>query len=322
MLGASVRIGFVCFLSTMGSVTAASDYPNKPIRIVVGFSPGGTNDIAARVVGQKLSEGFGRPVVIENKLGGGGITATVLVAQASPDGYTLLLCSGGTMSITPHLMDKLPYAVRDFAPISMLITSPYLLLVNAASSLKTTKELIAQAKSRPGQINYGSSGVGATGHLTAELFRSMAQIDITHVPYKGSSQAQADLAGSHVQLVFDTIPAALPMLNSGKLRALGVASMRRSALMPDLPTLSDTGVPGFESASWQGICAPAAVPTQVQQRLGQEIVKALQTAELRDRFAGLGAEIVASTPGEFATYIRSENAKWAKVIREAGVKLK
>lgn len=323
MLSKALPTCFLIAASACGAPAfAQAAYPSKSIRIVVPFVPGGTTDIIARVVGQKLAEAFAQPVVVDNRAGAGGVTGTNLVAKATPDGYTLLLCSSGPMAVSPALVAKFPHdPVKDIAPVVLVVTNPYLLLVGSTSPFRSVKELIARAKARPGELNFGSAGVASTSFLATQLFKSMAQIDIVHVPYKGSAQAQTDVAGGQLQLMFDTVPATLPMIKANRLRPLGVSTLQRFELMPELPTIAEAGVPGYEASSWSGICAPGATPQSVIATLNREIVKAIRAPEARERFAALGAEIVGSSPQQFGTFIRDEIKKWAKVVADSGAKV-
>jgi tripartite-type tricarboxylate transporter receptor subunit TctC len=305
------------------SVAAAdrvASYPIKPIRIVVPFAAGGPTDIVARTVGQKLTEAFKQAVVVDNRPGAGGVVGADLAAKSAADGYTLLLCSTGAMAINPGLLAVMPYEpLRDFAPISLVVTIPYLLLVNPAFSAQSVKEVIALARARPGQLNYGSAGTGTTSHLAMELFRSMANISVVHVPYKGSSPAATDLVGGQLQLLFDAPPSALPFVRGGKLRALGISTAKRTPLLPDMPTISEAGVPGYEVLTWSGICAPAGTPRAIVTRLNEAMVRGVTSRETRERFAALGADVVANSPDEYRQFIVDELAKWSRVIKEAGV---
>ena len=301
-------------------VNAAETFPSKPVRIIVPFAAGGPTDIVARTVGQQLTLAFGQPVVIDNRPGAGGVVGADLAAKSAPDGYTLLLCSTGAMAINPGLLPSMPYdPVRDLAPITLVVTIPYLLLVNPSYPAQSVKELLAIARAKPGQLNYGSAGNGTTSHLAMELFRSMAGIRVTHVPYKGSAPAATDLVGGQLQLLFDAPPSSLPFVRSGRLRALGISTMRRTPLLPDVPTISEAGVPGYEVLTWSGICAPAGTPRAVITRLNEAIVKGVTSRETRERFAALGADVVANSPDEYREFILAELAKWSRVIREAGV---
>ena len=311
----------VCCVAALQIDAAETTFPSKPVRIIVPFAAGGPTDIVARTVGQQLTLAFGQPVVIDNRPGAGGVVGADLAAKSAPDGYTLLLCSTGAMAINPGLLPSMPYdPVRDLAPITLVVTIPYLLLVNPSYPAQSVKELLALARAKPGQLNYGSAGNGTTSHLAMELFRSMANIQVTHVPYKGSAPAATDLVGGQLQLLFDAPPSSLPFVRSGRLRALGISTMRRTALLPDMPTINEAGVPGYEVLTWSGICAPAGAPRAVIARLNEAIVKGVTSRETRERFAALGADVVANSPDEYRKFILAELAKWSRVIREAGIR--
>lgn len=298
---------------------AAQEYPTKPIRMVVPFAPGGPTDIVGRAVSQRLTETLGQTVVVDNRAGAGGVVGADLVAKSPPDGYTMLLCSTGAMAINPSLMPNIPYdSGRDFAPLSLVVTIPYLLLVSANSPVQSVKELITQARAKPGQINYGSAGVGSTSHLAGELFKSMAKIGIVHVPYKGSAPAATDLIGGQLQTMFDAVAVALPLVRGGKLRALGISTAKRTALVPDVPTISESGVPGYEVATWHGICAPARTPPAVVKTLNHAIVSAVNHPDTRQRLVGIGADVVGSTPEAFGRFLQSELAKWSRIVKQSG----
>jgi tripartite-type tricarboxylate transporter receptor subunit TctC len=297
--------------------THAQDYPSRPVRIVT-IEAGGGNDNIARLVAQGLTAALRQNVVVENRGGASGIIAGETVAKATPDGHTLLSMSGSMWTL--HFMQKVPYdPVRDFAPVSLTVSSPNILVVNLALAAKSVRELIALAKAKPGELNYSSAGTGSGGHLAAELFKSMAGVNIVRVPYKGGGPAMIDLVAGRVQLSFTSAATAIAHLNSGKLRALGVTSAKPSALAPAVPTIASEGLPGYELVSTYGLFAPAKTPSAIIRRLHQEVVKALHTPELRERFFSAGTEIVASSPEAFAATIRSDQVKLGKLIREAKI---
>jgi tripartite-type tricarboxylate transporter receptor subunit TctC len=309
-----------CLVCVVTAQAADRAYPSRPIRIIVPFAAGGPTDIVARTVGQQLTIALAQPVVIDNRPGAGGVVGADLAAKSAPDGYTLLLCSTGAMAINPALLPKMPYdALRDLSPITLVVTIPYLLLVNPAFSAQSVKDVLTLGRAKPGQLNYGSAGTGTTSHLAMELFRSMAGIQVTHVPYKGSALAATDLVGGQLQLLFDAPPSSLPFVRSGKLRAIGISTLKRTPLLPEMPTISEAGVPGYEVLTWSGICAPSGTPNPVIARLNQAIVQGVTTPETRERFAALGADVVANSADQYGRFIRAELAKWARVIREAGV---
>jgi tripartite-type tricarboxylate transporter receptor subunit TctC len=296
-------------------------YPTKPIHIVVGFTAGGGNDIIARVYGQKLSEALGQPVIIENKPGGGAIVATEYVAKSAPDGYTLLMASNAIV-INPSLYEKMPYdASKDLAPISLAVSMPIILVVNNDVPAKSVPELVALARAQPGQLTVGHAGVGTPAHLAGELFKAIAHVDVQQVPYRGIPVLLPDLLAGRLTMTFPNIAVALPLLRDGKLRALAVASPKRAAPMPDLPTMAEQGLAGIDATAWFGLMAPAGTPPAIVEKLHRETVRILGTADVRKRLDDLGMEVIANTPGEFAAVIRTETPQWAKVIRDAGIKL-
>lgn len=299
--------------------TAAAEYPEKPVRIIVPFAPGGPNDILARVVGQKFTESWGRQVIIDNRAGGGTIIGSELAARATPDGYTLLMVST-SHAVNPSLVKKLPYdTLRDFAPVIRLTASPNVLVVNPSVPVLLVSELIALAKARPGEINYASGGTGTATHLAGELLCITAGARMTHIPYKGAAPATVDLLSGAVSWMFGTILPTLPYVKAGRLRAIAVSGAKRSPALPDVPTVAET-LPGFEAESWYGIFAPAQTPREVIAKLNRESARILGTSEIREYLLREGAEPVGGTPEEFAAYFKSEIAKWARVIRDAGIK--
>lgn len=302
-------------------VHAQSDYPSKPIRIIVQFTPGTSTDIIGRLVAQKLSDAWGQPAIVDNRPGAGAVIGTEAAAKSAADGYTLVMAVSSAFGINPGLVPNLPYDVmRDFALITNVVLTPQTLIVPANSPARTVKELVALAKAKPGSLNYGSLGSGSTSHLTMELFRSTASIDITHVPYKGSPPAYTDLFSGNIQLMFDAVPAVIPHAKSGKLRALAVGSSMRSPFLPEVPTIAESGYPGFEAVGWIGLAAPAKTPDAVLNKINTEVVKILATQDMKDRLAGLGVTPVGDSRAQFTTFVRSEIAKWGKLIKDANVK--
>lgn len=300
----------------------AGSYPNKSIKIVVPFPPGGATDILARAIGFELQKAWGQTVVIENKPGAGGNTGADLVAKSPADGYTLIMATVGTHAINMSLYAKMPYdAVKDFEPVVLVAGVPNLLVVHPSVNAKTVRELTALAKSQPGKLNVASSGNGTSIHLSAELYKQMAGVDILHVPYKGSAPAVADLLGGQVQMMFDNMPVSLPHVKAGKLRALAVTSMTRSAALPDVPTMDEEGLKGFDATSWFGLLAPAGTPKDIVAKLNAASVKALASAEMRERLAAQGAEPMGNTPDQFAAFIKAEIDKWAKVVKASGARI-
>ena len=297
---------------------AAQTYPVRPIRIIVPFAAGGSSYIIARMIGQKFTESWGQPTIIDNRAGGGSTIGTDLVAKASPDGYTLLLQTIA-FAINASLQKKLPYdPMKDFAPVTQISALPLVLVVHPSLPVTTVKELVALAKARPGQISYASSGSGTSPHIAAEMLKSMAQIDVIHIPYKGNAPAMTDLLGGHVTVNVGLLPVVLPYVNAGKLRALAVTTAQRVAALPQLPTLQESGFPDYEINSWQGVFAPARTPADVVTKLNREIVRILASPDVRQRLMSEGAEPIGSAPGQFDAYVNAEIAKWAKVVKESG----
>ena len=320
-LASRLAVGIIAGLALAGPVKA-QDYPSKPIRLVVPFAAGGATDVLARLVGERLTASLGQQVVVDNRPGAGGNIGSDLVARAEPDGYTILMGAVGTHAINPSLYPKMPYdPVKDFAPVTLVASVPNVLVVNPEVPANSVQELIDLAKAKPGELNFASSGNGTSIHLSGELFKAMTGTDIVHVPYKGSGPAVTDLLGGQVQMMFDNMPSSLPHVKAGKLRALGVTSAKRSPALPEVPTIAEAGVPGYDATSWFGILAPAGTPEPVVTRLQGAIVQALGEPEMRQRMADLGAEPVGDTPAEFGQFIAAEIAKWAKVVNDAGVKL-
>ncbi len=303
------------------AVARAEGFPEKPVRFVVGFTPGGPSDIIARALGQKLSERWTQQVVVENRPGAGGNIAAEAVARSAPDGQTWLLGNNSILATNQSLYRSLAFdPVRDFAPVALVAIQPNILVVNPGVPATSVKELIALAKAKPGQLNYASSGAGAAAHLAAELFKTMAGVDMVHVPYKGAQPALTDVIAGQAQLMFATSASVIPYIKAGRLRALAVTTTQRSAGMPELPTVSEAGVPGFEAITWHGVVVPRATPQPLVERLNADIVRALAQRDLRERLEGLGAELAPGSPREFADYIAREIPKWAKVVRDSGAR--
>jgi tripartite-type tricarboxylate transporter receptor subunit TctC len=310
-------------LLIIGSMAShAQTYPTKPVRMVVPFPPGGTTDILGRVAAQKLSEALGQQVIVDNRPGAGGNIGTELVAKSPPDGYTLLTDPGSTLTINPSLFARLPFdPLKDFAPVTILAAVPNLLVVHPSLPVRSVKELIALARAKPGQLNYASSGAGQSTHLSMELFKSMARVNMIHVAYKGSSPAITDLLGGHVLLMFDNMPSALPHAKAGKLRGIAVSTAKRSPVTPEVPTVAESGLPGFEVSVWFGVLAPAATPREIVERLNGILVKALQSPDVRERLSSQGAEPIGDTPADFTAVMKRDLSKWAKVVKDANIKL-
>ena len=303
-----------------GSAAAQPTYPEKSIRMVVGFPPGGAPDIVARVLSQKLSEALGKPIVVDNATGASGNIATERVAKAAPDGYTLGLLTNGQLVINPSLYKLAFDPLKDFSPVSQVAVSPNMLVVHNAVPAKNVQELIRLARVRPGELTFASGGSGSSPHMAAELLKSVAGLDIRHIPYKGMPAAIPDLLGERVSMMFSPIAVVLPLVREGKLRALAVTSLRRSSTAPELPTIAESGYPGFEYSLWYGLLAPAKAPAAIVGRLHHETVKALALPDLRAKLADLGGEAIGNSPDEFGAIIKSEIPKWAKVIKDAGIK--
>ncbi|MCC7040142.1 MAG: tripartite tricarboxylate transporter substrate binding protein [Burkholderiales bacterium] len=302
------------------AIVAAQDWPTKPVRIIVPFPPGGTTDIIGREVGHRLSTAFGQPFVVENRAGASGNIGMELAARAPADGYTLVVGAPQTLTINPYLF-KLPFNPRtDLAPIVIVASVPNILVVNPSLPVQSVQQLIDLAKKEPGKLAYGSSSVGGTPHLSAEMFKMMAGVDILHVPYKGSAPAISDLLGGQVQIMFDNMPAILPQVKAGKLRALAVTTPKRSPSVPELPTMIEAGVPGFESQGWFALLAPTGTPQPIIDKINREVNRMLQTDEFKAKLVALGAEPVGGSPADFAAHIQSESDRWGKVIKTAGIK--
>jgi tripartite-type tricarboxylate transporter receptor subunit TctC len=300
----------------------AADYPARPIKLVVPYAPGGGADGVARIVAKTVSESIGQPIVIENKGGAGAIVGTDLVAKAEPDGYTLLLGQSGPISLNPAVYKSLPYdPQKDFAPISMTTAYPYILVVNADLPVKTLAEFVALAKAKPGTMNYGSTGVGAANHLVAELFNSKAGLKMTHIPYRGTALATADLVAGQLTMVFGDPISVLPHIQSGKLRALAVTSLQRSSVAPTVPTIAESGYPGFEALAWHGIMAPARTPPDIIAKLNKEIVKAVNDPATKALLVNQAMQTIGSTPEEFAAAIEEQRARIAAIHQARDKKL-
>lgn len=298
----------------------AADYPTKPIRMIVGFAPGGGTDTTARAIANKLNELMGQQIIIDNRAGAAGNIATDLVAKANPDGYTLLLGTIAALAINPSLYrTKLPFdSVKDFAPIIQAVDSTNILSVHPSVPVGSVKDLIALAKTK--SLNYGSSGVGGTGHLAGELFDTMAGTKMTHIPYKGGGPAMIDLVGGQVQLVFATAASAVPQIKAGKIKGIAVTTIKRSALMPNIPTIAESGLPGFDANNWYGLLAPAGTPRPIIMRLNTEVKKVLAMPDVKDFLFNQGLDPAPGTPEQFGAYIKSEMVKWAKVVKASGAR--
>jgi len=297
----------------------AQNYPTKPIRFIVGFAPGGPNDIVARIVSQKLTESFGVPVTVDNRPGADSMIGTQMAARSAPDGYTISMISASS-TIHQSMYTNVPYDVaKDFSHVSLLASTDFLVVVNPAMPVKSIKELIALAKAKPGQLNFASSGTGGSLHLAGELFKSLAHVDMNHVPYKGGAPAANDVIGGQVELMFSPIAVAMPHVKSARLRMLAVTGTKRWPTLPNVPTVAEAGVRGYEATGWYGIVAPARTPTPIVTRLNQEIVKMLALADVRQQFTSFDLEPIGSSPEQMASHVKAEVAKWAKVVRDAKI---
>lgn len=321
MLRRFVHVGCAAALLQAAAACAAEAYPSKPVRIVVPFAAGGSTDILARNVAQRLNEALRSPVIVENRPGGGAVVGADYVAKSSPDGYTLLMGTNTTHAVAPHLYSKLPYnPLRDFVPIAEIAYNPQFLDVHPSIPVRSVKELIALARARPGQLNFGTAGQGSTSHMAMELFRSMAKVDMVHVPYKGTGPALIDLLGGHLSLMFDVVLTTLPHMKAGKVRVLGVSSLRRVDVAPEVPTIAESGLPGFEANNWNGIFLAAGTPRALVEKVNKDLVAALSSPDLKDTLFKQGLDAAPEPPEAFAAYLKSEYTKWGKVIKAAGIK--
>ncbi len=315
-----VRAAVACFAAAFSFGAMSQSYPVKPVRLVVPFVPGGPTDIQGRMLGEKLSQRLGQQVIIDNRGGAGGNIGMELVAKSPPDGYTLVIATVGTWAVNPYLY-KLPYdVVKDFAPVTQVSTSPGVLIVHPSVPVNSVKELIALAKKRPGDLNYGSSGVGGFGHISGELFTLMTGTRMTHIPYKSSAPALTDLIGGQIQVLFNNAISTVPFVKAGKVRALATTGAKRLSVLSDLPTVAEAGVKGYENSSWSAVAAPAGTPQPIIARLYKELTEILALPDIQQRHSDVGAQIIASTPAEFQAYLKSELAKFGKLVKAAGIK--
>ena len=299
----------------------AQRYPERPVRDELAYAPGGSTDVTARIIAERLTGAFGQQVIVDNRSGAGGNIGADIVAKSNPDGHTVLMATTGVMAFNHYLYAKLPYsAEKDLTPVTQIGSLPLILLVPASLPARSVKELVTAARSQPGKYSFGSSGVGGATHVTAELFKALAAVDIVHVPYKGSGQMMADLLAGQVQIAFDQIASSIAHVKSGKLRALGITTAKRSTLMPELPTLAEAGVPGYEATSWNGLAVRSGTPRPVIDRLQRETRNAMQVPEVKERMVALGIEPIGSTPAEFSRLIRAERDKWIPLFRKIGIK--
>ncbi|HOA92657.1 MAG TPA: tripartite tricarboxylate transporter substrate binding protein [Quisquiliibacterium sp.] len=321
LAGLTVALGLPLIAGLPATAHAQADWPQKPVRIVVGFAPGGTTDITARIVAEQLSTVLKQTFVVENKTGAGGNVAATEVARAAPDGYTFLMGTPGTQAINQFLFAKMPYdTAKDFQPVSFVVRIPNVLMVHPSVPARTIEELIALARSKPGALTYGSPGNGSTGQLSTELFKTQAKIFVTHIPYRGSAPMLQDLMAGQIQMSIDNLPSALPHIKSGKLRALGVTSPARSDQLPDVPTIASV-LPGFSAESWFVLMAPAGTPRPIVDRLSAEVDRILKRKEIVERFKGLGADVVGGTPESLGRFIADETKKWQHVVKVSGAKV-
>jgi tripartite-type tricarboxylate transporter receptor subunit TctC len=304
----------------LGSAVLAQTYPSKPVRLIVTYPPAGSSDLMARILGQKLSELWGQPVLVENKAGAAGSIGMEYAAHQAPDGYSFVIGNLGPAVVNP-ILSKVPYDVeRDFVPVSLIATGPNILVVNPNTPARTLGELIAYARANPGKLNFGSGGSGSVAHLSGEMFKSLANVDIAHVPYKGGILSVNDLLGGHVQIVFSDALPVMQHIRAGKLRALAVTSPERSALAPEIPTCVESGLPGLVAVNWWGVLLPAGTPKVIADKFRADLVKVMQDPEVKEKFALLGVDAISGTPEQFGAYIKSETAKYAKLIKDAGIR--
>jgi tripartite-type tricarboxylate transporter receptor subunit TctC len=314
-----------CLMATLGAAAApslAQSFPSRPMRMIVHFPAGGPTDLVARMLGQKMSETWSQQVVVDNRPGAGGVVGVELVVRAPPDGHTLLFATSGSMSITPAIGTKVPYNVfTDLAPVSLVVINPQILVLHPSVPANSVRELIRLAKSKPGQINYASVGIGSPQHLGGEMLKAMTGINMVHIPYKGTAPAVTDLLAGQVSLMFNSMPSVLPQVKAGRLKGIAVSTARRSAAAPDIPTVAESGVPGFDYATWYGLFAPAATPKDVIAKLNAETIRIMQDKSVAQRLMSEGAEPAAGTPEQLAQYMRSEYEQWKKTIAAARLKI-
>jgi len=321
-MNTSPRVVLTLAILFYAAQAVAQIYPNKPIRVIVPVPAGGTPDVVARMVTPELANLLGQQFVVDNRGGAGGLIGAELAAKATPDGYTLLISSPGALTILPHLRKTIPYdPLKDFAPISLISVGPFLLIIHPSVPAKTVKELIALAKAEPGKLNYASAGNGVANHLAMELFKSMAGVNITHVPYKGAPQAVTDVLAGHMDMMFNSIPPVLPHIKAGRVRALGGAAARRSPQLPEVPTISEAGVPGYESGNWFGLLAPAKTPKRIIARLNEVLVQVIQAPVTRSRFEAVGSDPVGNSPEEFSAFIQKDYETNGKIVKLSGARV-
>jgi tripartite-type tricarboxylate transporter receptor subunit TctC len=314
------RTAVILLACTLPAAVMAQRYPERPVRLVVGFAPGGSTDVTARIIAERLTAAFGQQVIVDNRSGAGGNIGADIVAKSNPDGHTVLMATTGVMAFNHYLYAKLPYsAEKDLAAVTQIGSLPLILLVPASLPAKSVQELVAAARAHPGKYSFGSSGIGGATHVTAELFKSLAAVNIVHVPYKGSGQMMGDLLAGQVHIAFDQIASSIAHVKSGRLRALGISTAKRSALMPELPTIAESGVAGYEATSWNGLAVRAGTPRQLVDRLQRHTRDAIQVPDVRQRMVALGIEPVGGTPEDFTRLIRAERDKWIPLFKKIGI---
>jgi tripartite-type tricarboxylate transporter receptor subunit TctC len=305
----------------LAPLAGAQSYPDKPIRVILSVPAGATPDVTARLVTPALSSVLGQPLVVDNRGGAGGLIGAEIVARSAPDGYTVFISSPGALTILPHLR-KVPYdTLKDFTPVSLISVGPFVLIAHPSLPVQSVKDLIALAKAQPGRLNYASAGNGVANHLAMELFKQMAGVDILHVPYKGAPQAVTDVLAGHMNMMFNSIAPIVGHIRAGRVRVLGIASAKRSPQLPEVPTISEAGVPGFEAENWFGMFAPAKTPRRIIARLNEALVKVVRSPEIQAQFAALGADAVGNSPEEFAAFVRRDLEKYARVVRISGARV-
>lgn len=318
----ALLFAMILAIVTAAAAQAQTTYPNRPIRVVVPFPPGGLNDVVARLVSQRLAENLGQTILIENRGGATGTIGSAAVAKAAPDGYTILSSGSTTAAVAPHLYSNLPYdQAKDLVAIGRIGAVASIVLVHPSMPASTMSELIAHLKARPGAINFGSGGSGGSQHIGAELLKTLAGVSITHVPYKGGGPAMIDLVAGQISMMIEPMPSALPQVRAGKVRALAVTTPRRSSALPELPTVAETGIAGYDLTIWLGFFAPAGTPREIIARLNTELARTLNAPDMRERLAQQGVETIVDTPEEFGVYVNTELARWGKVVRDSGAKL-
>jgi len=317
-----LKAGMLAAMVITAQTVPAAEWPDKPIRVILSVPAGATPDVTARLVFPGLSQQLGVSLVADNRAGGGGVIGAEIAAKSAPDGYTLFISSPGALTILPHMRKGIPYdTIRDFAPVSLISIGPFVLMTHPSVPARNIRELIALAKAQPGKLNYASAGNGVANHLAGELFKQMAGVDIVHVPYKGAPQAVTDVLAGHMNMMFNSVAPIVAHIKSGKIRVLGIASLQRSPQLPDLPTISESGVPGFEAVNWFGLFAPAKTPRAIINRVNGALVKTVKSPELQAQFIALGADPVGSTVEEFIAFVKRDMEKYEKVVRISGAKL-